>query len=139
MGDWIDSYLDAWNRHDSAALVGFMTDEVVYTDQALGATHRGKADVKKFIEDFESQMSTDYKFEHVRSLTTDDGYFIEWVVSGTNDRGGDQMPATGKRFNVRGVSVGDLSGGKIKRNVDYWSLAELLGQVGLMPTPAATS
>ena len=37
-----------------------------------------------------------------------------------------------KRFRVTG-------NGKIKRNVDYWSLGDYLMQVGLMPAPAAAT
>jgi hypothetical protein len=43
------------------------------------------------------------------------------------------LPATGRKFAVRGVSVGRLEGGKIKENTDYWNMVELLSQLGMLP------
>lgn len=136
---WIDDYLEAWNRHDSAALAGYLTDDCVYTDQALGETATGLEAIKKFVDDFEVNMSTDYRFEKGGEVVTDKAYAVEWTVSGTNDRGNEQLPSTGKPFSIKGISFGELRNGKISRNTDYWSLAEYLTQVGLMPAPAGAT
>ena len=73
------------------------------------------------------------------SVASETGYALEWVMQGTHDRASAQIPATGKPFAIRGVSVGELRDGKIARNTDYWSLAEFLMQVGLMPAPAGAA
>ena len=54
---------------------------------------------------------------------------IEWVFSGT-DAG---MFKTGKQFSVRGVSIVTVKNGKISRNIDYYDVATLMKQVGLLP------
>ncbi len=43
------------------------------------------------------------------------------------------MPATGERFSVRGVTIVELQDGKIRRNSDYWDMATMMKQVGLLP------
>src|SRR5205807_8081692 len=93
---WIDDYLDAFSRHDSSALVGFMTEDCHYVDQALGQSATGHAEIKKFIDDFEQTMSTNYRFEKGYALVTDTGYAVEWTVSGINDRANPAFTATGK-------------------------------------------
>jgi hypothetical protein len=43
------------------------------------------------------------------------------------------MPATGKRFSIRGVTILELQGDKIRRDSDYWDAATVMRQVGLLP------
>lgn len=133
---WYDDYLKAWDSHDAQRITSFMTPEVTYTDVALGETHTGQQDVATWIDSMVEEFSTDYAFDSVFAFSTDRVYALEWVLKGTNDRGG-VFPATNKPFAIHGASVGELEDGKIKRNTDYWSLGEFLMQVGLMPAPAA--
>jgi steroid delta-isomerase-like uncharacterized protein len=44
------------------------------------------------------------------------------------------MPATGKRFEVRGASTFEFRDAKILRCSDYWDMATLLKQLGFMPS-----
>jgi hypothetical protein len=53
---------------------------------------------------------------------------------GTNDRELRGVPATGRSFRVRGASIGRLdANGRIVANRDYYNLAELLTQLGMVP------
>jgi hypothetical protein len=47
------------------------------------------------------------------------------------------LQASGKRFAIHGVSVGELEEGKIKRNTDYWNMPESPVHSGAMPAPGA--
>jgi steroid delta-isomerase-like uncharacterized protein len=58
---------------------------------------------------------------------------MEWVMSGTHHGDFPGMPATGKRFSVRGAAIVELQGGKIRRLSDYWDAATVMRQVGLLP------
>jgi hypothetical protein len=61
---------------------------------------------------------------------------IERVTSLCTDQGDlPGMPATGKPFSVRGATALQLDDGRISRNSDYWDMATLLTQLGLMPSP----
>jgi hypothetical protein len=52
----------------------------------------------------------------------------------SDDWGLNQRSHIGKKFSVRGVSVVEIEGRRIARETDYWDLATLLGQIGLLPT-----
>jgi steroid delta-isomerase-like uncharacterized protein len=130
-------YLGAWNRHAVEDILGFMTTDCTYTDVALNESHHGTDEIRTFLQHMESNFSSDYSFEPGLEVLTGSTYAVEWIMRGTHDRGGPQLPATGKPYAVRGVSVGELRDGKIARNTDYWSLAEFLTQIGMFPTPAA--
>jgi steroid delta-isomerase-like uncharacterized protein len=46
---------------------------------------------------------------------------------------GSSIPATGKKFAVKGCSTYELTGGKISRQWDFADMLSLFGQLGLMP------
>jgi steroid delta-isomerase-like uncharacterized protein len=72
----------------------------------------------------------------VSEQASGDRYALEWEMVGTNTGEAGGLPATNKAFRIRGVSVGIVDAdGKIKRNRDYWNMADYLMQVGLMPAP----
>jgi hypothetical protein len=56
-----------------------------------------------------------------------DSYSFEWVLSGTHDRSNSDLgiPATGKKFECPGVTIGVRANGLITENRDYWNLAGL--------------
>jgi steroid delta-isomerase-like uncharacterized protein len=135
--DWGSRYLSAWNRHSVEDILGYMTPDCSYTDVALNESHVGTDDIRHFLLHMEANFSSDYSFEVGPGVATDSGYAQEWVMHGTHDRASPQLPATGKPYSVRGVSVGEFRDGKIARNTDYWSLAEFLSQIGMFPTPAS--
>jgi steroid delta-isomerase-like uncharacterized protein len=138
--DW-NAYLDAWNRHDGAGVASFFTDDGVFTDHALGRRHQGRDSIAGFVESAAEEVSSDYELALLDTFQAGDRYALVWTFGGTNDRSNPDppLPATGKQFSVRGVSIGRLEGDRITENTDYWNLAEFLAQLGLMPAPAGTS
>jgi steroid delta-isomerase-like uncharacterized protein len=135
--DWARAYRDAWNAHDSAAVISFWADDGVHQDLALGGRFEGAAAVRAFVDGMETTFSTDYRFEPGTVVGDGEGYALEWTMVGTNDRADPEhgLPATGRSYRVPGVSVGRVRDGRIVENRDYWNLADFLQQVGLMPRP----
>jgi hypothetical protein len=57
----------------------------------------------------------------------------EWIMRGTHKGDLPGMPATGRRVEVRGASIFEFAGNRIRRCSDYWDMATFLKQLGLMP------
>ena len=132
--DW-NAYLDAWNRHDGAAVASFFTPGGAYEDVALGQRAEGTEGIRKFVDDVAVEFSSDYVMTLGHRVVAEDGYAAEWTFSGTHDGHHPMLPTTGKKYAIRGVSIGTIRDGKIVENRDYWDMAAFLGQVGLMPAP----
>ena len=131
---FFDAYLDAWNAHDSAAVARHMADGAVYEDVALGRVLHGPSEIAAFVQEA-TRASSDFRFEEVSLFTAGGAYANEWIMTGTNDREVQGVPATGRSFRVRGASVGKLdASGRIVENRDYYNLAELLTQLGILPS-----
>jgi steroid delta-isomerase-like uncharacterized protein len=117
----------AWNSHDTEKLVSLFTDDCVYEELGIGVIKRGKEDLRAFVNNFLTKFP-DLNFEVKSSFISGNWYCAEWVWTGTH---------TGKRFSIRGVSVGELKEGKIKRNSDYYNRMDFLQQIGIKLVPAS--
>jgi steroid delta-isomerase-like uncharacterized protein len=135
--DWIRAYNEAWGSHDPESVLGFMSDDVVYTDVTLGERLEGKSAVRDYVAGLEANFSSDYRMEWGQSVATDEAFATEWTMSGTHDRGDEErgLPATGQRFQISGVSIGRRRDGEVVEERNYWDMAAFLSQVGLMPAP----
>jgi steroid delta-isomerase-like uncharacterized protein len=51
-------------------------------------------------------------------------------MSGTQRGGMQNLPVTGKSFSIRGVTILELEGDKIRRCSDYWDMSAFLKQLG---------
>jgi steroid delta-isomerase-like uncharacterized protein len=125
--------VEAWNSHDPNRILTFFTDDCIYEDVAMGVVNRGKKEFTAFINSTVADFP-DFKLEGKSAFQAGDWVGSEWVLTGTFAHSSiPGMPATGKKFSVRGASIAELRNGKIKRNSDYWNMAAFLQQVGLMP------
>jgi len=131
----MNDYLAAMNAHDVEKFLTFFTDDAVYECTPLGKVSRGKKEIKDFISSTFADFP-DFKLEMKSGFNAGDRGAAEWVMSGTFAHSSmPGMPATGKKFSVRGVAITEFKNGKISRNTNYWNLASFLQQVGLMPGP----
>ncbi|MCJ7708207.1 MAG: ester cyclase [Anaerolineales bacterium] len=98
----------AWSRGDVEGIVSFFTDDCVFEDVCHGVAYRGKdglrAEAKRVLESI-----PDLRLE-VESVFGDRDFGCEWVETGTQG---------GRRFSVRGASIVETRGGKIKREAMY--------------------
>ena len=124
-------YTAAWNSHDVEKIATFFTEDGVHEDVAIGSVYRGKSELKAGISPL-FDACPDFKLELKSLFGTADWIAQEWVMTGTQTRAfsGLGIPATGKRFSIRGASITKLRGGKIARNTDYWNLMSMLQQLG---------
>jgi uncharacterized protein (TIGR02246 family) len=107
VSDWVKEYFDTWNGDDVEKVVDWMTDDVDIEDVTVGHHTTGKDAARKFVE-ASFRKVPDATYEVIVSRTSDDAYWIEWV-----------MKARG--VDVRGASVGTRRDGKISSNHDYWN------------------
>jgi len=129
----IENWATHWSRHDMARLLPLFTEDVVYEDVTMGVVNRGTAELRTFGEGFFSGFP-DVTFELRSSFADGSSGGAEWVMRGTHRGDLPGMPATGKRIEVRGASIFDFVGEKIRRCADYWDMATLLKQLGLAGT-----
>lgn len=124
-------WADAWSEHDVDRVAAIFTDDCVYEDVTFGAVNHGKDELKAFGGAFLAAVP-DVSVELHSAFVADEHGGMEWTMSGTQTGDLPGLPATGKRFSLRGASVVELRGGKLSRCSDYWDLATLRRQLGVM-------
>lgn len=114
----MENYIRDWNNQDVDAMSAYYTDDVVYIDHAVGGTF-DKDTVKIFLTNFIGSYSVGFKVTptFVCEDPKSERLAWEWDVEGTSKDGKTKM------F-IRGVSMVEFRGDKIKRNVDYWDWAD---------------
>lgn len=112
----LSGYAEAWSSHDVERIASYFSDDATYEDVTLGVVKHGRAAIQAFArETFDALPG--FALEQ-RSLVGGEGWAtMEWVMTGTDRE-------TGKEFSIRGVSVMELDGSKIRSNSDYWNMAD---------------
>jgi len=123
-----EKWIAAWNSHSPDKMLPVFTDDVFYEDVAFGEVSHGQAELRKFAaEEFDGVPDLELKL--VKANIQGGHGTIEWTFTGT-DKG---VFKTGKKFTVRGVSVIDVRDGKISRSLDFYDVATIMRQVGVLP------
>ncbi|HXJ45723.1 MAG TPA: ester cyclase [Candidatus Dormibacteraeota bacterium] len=123
-----EGWIAAWNSHDTAKWATHFTLDIYYEDVTFGEISHGSEEAKKFAASFFTDVP-DLKLELADSSVEGNHGSIQWILSGT-DKG---IFKTGKTFKVRGVSIITITDGKISRSADYYDLATIMKQVGVLP------
>jgi steroid delta-isomerase-like uncharacterized protein len=127
-----DRWIVAWNSHEAEKVITIFTSDVLYEDVTFGAANHGSVELRKFPGSIVEAVP-DAKFALVNSSADRRHGSIEWIFSGADH----ELYKTGKRFSVRGVSVIDLRGGRISRDLNYYDTASIMRQAGLLPSGKA--
>ena len=112
--DFLQAFADAWNRHDAAALMTFMTDDCVFEasggPEVCGSRYVGPAAVRS---SFEAVWATypDAHWAGARHFVQGDRGVSEWTFTGTG--------VDGTRVEVHGCDLFTFKGGRIALKNSY--------------------
>jgi steroid delta-isomerase-like uncharacterized protein len=122
---------EAWSSHDIDRLLTLYTENGSHEDVTFGIGTHGKGELRAFAEAIFAAFP-DFRLDVKSQFVAGAWGAMEWVMSGTHARDVQGMPATHKKFAVRGARVAELEGKKINRTSDYWDLSAFLKQTGSM-------
>jgi len=131
----LEQNIQHWNAHDSAAWVGdFSPDAQVV---APGASGSGTEMVKTLYSTWQDAFPDNEV--RVTDIFQDGAAAIlqaefQGTQTGTMNAPDQTIPATGRRVNIPFVTINRFDGGTITQFTLYFDRAELLGQLGLLPT-----
>jgi len=126
----LEDYAEAWSSHDVEKIAFYVTDDFIFEDTATGTSHDGKEELKSYLQRVFSSIP-DFRLEVKSLFVAGDLVGAEWVETGTFTGRVFDTQVDGKNFSVRGASIGELRGGKIRRESIYWDRISYLRQLGL--------
>jgi len=129
-------FFGAFNANDLDRADAWITDD--YRAEAPGAAgpmtrEQAKMQNQGFLTAF-----PDLHFEVARTIAQGDYVVLHWVGTGTHTGPlptptGGAIPPTGKSAKVMGSVTYEFRAGKVARAWNFWDMAGLLGQLGLLP------
>jgi len=122
----------AWSTHEVEKILSYYTDDVVYEDVVAARVMRGKAELKAFLMECFSAFP-DLKIEPKLVFSSGQWAGSEWAMTGTFKGELMGVKPTGKSFSIKGGSITEYQGNKVKRNTDYYDGVTFLRQIGVMP------
>jgi steroid delta-isomerase-like uncharacterized protein len=125
----IRAYYDAFNRGDSEAMLGFLTDDIIH-DVNQGERRVGKDKFRAF----NARMDHHYKerLENIVVMVSKDGSraSAEFNVHGTYKNTDEGLPpANGQTYVLPAGTFFAIRGGKIARVTTYYNLTDWIAQV----------
>ncbi len=92
---------------------------------------------KAYVKDVRT-IYPDFQVTLDQRIAADDWLTVQWTVTGTNEGAlNENVPATGKKIEISGVTVARFADGKIAEEWAYWNHGAVLSQLGFTMTPPA--
>ena len=120
----------SWSHNMDQLLAGY-TDDVIYEDVPMGLVLHGKEELRAFAQGFFNGFP-DLKAVITTRVVDGNRGASEWLFTGTQAGDMPNIPASNKKMDLRGASLYEFEGGKIKHKIDFWDLGTLLRQLGVM-------
>lgn len=130
-------FVEAFNKHDAAAVEALLTDDFVYSAQSAPADLVGKKESQKGMKEMWKGFS-DAKIDTTTSWGAGDYVVSQGSFSGTNDGVVPSMKLnkkTGKHVTTGFLSIAKLQGGKLKQQWVFDNGMAFAAQLGLLPPP----
>ncbi len=109
-----------------------MTATTVDDFVAVGEVIGSQAIRRFFIETFAAFPDFDMTVERI--VADDETAVVQWHTTGTFEGAPFQgIEPTGRRVEIRGVDVMEISAGRVKRNTIYYDGASFARQIGMLP------
>ena len=124
------TYARLWDCHDVDGLVALFTDDLIYTDTALGWVHRGKHEFREFAAKVFA-MHPDFHIRYLDAFATDTRGAAEWIIETRFEGEFEGVQVTGGQLSFRGTTLFELRDGHICRNTDSWNYADWMRQLGV--------
>jgi ketosteroid isomerase-like protein len=110
----LDAFADAWNRHDTDAILSMMTEDCIFEasrgPDVKGTVYTGQDEVRRGVDEVFATFP-DAQWNQPRHFVAGDRGVSEWVFTATSP--------DGSRVEVQGCDVFTFKGGKIAVKNSY--------------------
>lgn len=125
-----ERFLEYLNSQNIEQFVSLFSEDGTYEEVASGRTYASQQTIGMYIKATLDGIP-DSKFELINQVINENVIAIEWVWSGTNSVGWEDMgiPPTDKYFEIKGVSIMNIKKGLISSNRDYWDWNTFINKI----------
>lgn len=132
LATYAETINEAWNSHDIEKVLSFYSADYIADDVGQASPLRGHEGLRAMLETYWLAFP-DLQFRVTDRLIQDSRLVVVWVAEGTHQGTIMNIPPTGHKVEVRGVSIIDVENGLVVRGQYVWDLAGMLRHMGLLP------
>jgi steroid delta-isomerase-like uncharacterized protein len=125
----VREYVAAWNGHDVDRLTSLFAENGSYGEFGLGRVMLGREEIRRHLIATFGALPDLTIAPTGEPLTSGERVYWKWLMIATHQSEFAGVPASGKRFEVRGASVLLMKGDKIARGADCFDVGSIVGQV----------
>ncbi len=125
----VREYVSAWNSHDADRLLSLFAEDGSYGDFGVGRVMLGQEEIRRYLIATFGALPDLTITPTGEPLTSGECIFWRWLMTATHQGEFAGVPPTGKRFELRGLSVLLTRGDKIVRSANCFDVTGLVRQV----------
>jgi steroid delta-isomerase-like uncharacterized protein len=137
LATYAEAINEAWNSHDIEKVIRFYSPDYIGDDVGQPSPLRGHDAMRTMLENY-WRAFPDLKFNVIRALVDGSRIAILWIGEGTHQGAIMNIPPTGHRVQVRGVSIIEVQDGLVVSGQYIWDMAGMLRHMGLLPELQST-
>jgi steroid delta-isomerase-like uncharacterized protein len=131
----VEEWAASQTAHDPDRFVALCTDDVTHEEVVAGFVPiSGKAGLKMYLEGLFASFP-DVTVTPETGFVADTWGAVQWTFAGTRTGPTSPVGETETSYSLRGASVWELEGGKIRRSTGYYDLLTILVQLGAISPP----
>lgn len=134
--DAFTSVFPHWNSGDISAMLEHYEDDIVWRNIAMGEVYDGKDAVRGFLEGLFLALP-DLELDITLRLPRGTYVAEEYIIRGTHLGPMFGLPASGRRLEIRAMSMVEMRNGRLKEDHFYFDAAGAMQQMGYLPETAA--
>jgi steroid delta-isomerase-like uncharacterized protein len=132
LATYAETINQAWNSHDMESVLRFYSPEYVGSDVGQPTPQRGHQGLREMLQTY-WRAFPDLQFVVTARIIETSRVVIVWVAEGTHQGPIMNIPPTGHKVQVSGISVIDVENGLVVRGQYIWDMAGMLRHMGLLP------
>ena len=129
---YIQDLTAAWNSYDLERVLPYYSEEYEGVDIGEPKVQHGREAVREMLVRYWKAFP-DLRFRVESTVAEENRIAISWYAVGTHQGPIMNVPATGHKVEVRGVSVIEVENSLVVRGQYIWDLAGMLRHMGLLP------
>ena len=131
---WTDRVLEMWNEANLTIVDTVYAQEFVRHDCGVPEDIVGLDNVKNYLKNFFNAFP-DLNVTVDETIMEGNKLVQRWTLTGTNTGSMAEMPPTGKKVQLSGVSIIDMVNGKATEIWDYYNVLDMYQQLGFTLVP----
>lgn len=125
-------YEEVWNKRRLEVVDELISPSHSLNDPVASGSQIGPELYKRRVVDFTTSFP-DLRFTLEDTITEKEKFVVSWIISGTQKGEFMDIPATGRKVSVEGITIHHITNGKILDSCARWDVLGLMRQLGHAP------